>query len=281
MKKAYTFLLWLMSLAATHLVCGHKKKYYFALAADTIFFEQALHLIGTLHKFHIEDIEEIAFFDLGLLSHEREILNSLAKVTRYNLVINAKHMLMPFPLNPLSNKPARGHYTWKAAVLKQALEMFPYVIYIDAGVTVVGKLDCVFEHIQQHGYFFIDSNQTIEQTLTQRVRKEFFLDAHVFYYTTISANFMGVSRRIHHAIVLPLYTLAQDLALFIDDGTAPNGYGWSRHDQTLLSILIRRKGLRVIPALSSARCSWTIRNFIIYSREAIDLNAVQPYLRYR
>lgn len=263
------------------LICIQKNAYNFVIAADDLFFEQAVHLIGTLHKIHFNDIQEIAFFDLGLSQQHRETLNNIAKVQVYTLITNAEHMLMPCTLNPLSNKPARGHYTWKAAVLKQALELFNVYIYIDAGISVVGRLDSVFAHIQQYGYFFIDSNQAIIQTLTKRVRDEFFLDSGVFGYNAISANFMGISRKIQHNVILPLYNFAHDLSLFIDDGTTQNGFGWSRHDQSLLSILIRRNGLRVIPALSSSKCTWVVRKHIIYSRNAIDCDAIKPYLLYR
>lgn len=260
---------------------SHKSPYYFAIAADSLFYEQAVHLIGTLHKTHFNDIGEIALFDLGLENEQREVLNNIAKVNVYTLITNTEHMLVPYTLNPLSNKQTRGHYTWKCAVLKQALELFPYCVYIDAGISVVGRLDDVFSYIERDGYFFIDSNQYIEQTLTSYVRNFFIDDAMLFSCSAISANFMGISRKLLNTIVAPLYTLAQDLALFVDDGTAPNGYGWSRHDQTILSILIARNNLNVIPALSSNKCSWVLRKHIIYSREAINVNGIKPSLRYK
>ena len=59
------------------------------------------------------------------------------------------------------------------------------------------------------------------------------------------AGFVGVTRESQSVFSQYWYELAKDLKNFADDGTAPNGWGTCRHDQTLLSILAYQKNLKI------------------------------------
>src|SRR5207244_2531458 len=71
---------------------------------------------------------------------------------------------------------ARGWYSWKSAVFYQALQLFPYFLYLDSGIEVVAALDGIFDEIQQKGYYLFDCPHLIYPCVTNHVRQLFELD---------------------------------------------------------------------------------------------------------
>ncbi len=267
---------------------------YFATSADTTFFLCVLNLIGTIHKYHFRETVCIAVFDLGLTKQEKEELATIKKVKICSLKQTCSDMFKYFR-TPAGGPLIPGWYIWKPVAIKQALDMFPYVIYIDAGISVTGSLTHLFEHICSQGYFLIDCGHKIDWMATQQVKKTFQLNSgerneNILNKIGISAGFQGLSRSVYQSYVLPMYQYAHDIALFEDDGSAPHGYGYARHDQTLFSIQAHLSDLNISTAFSTGngffiqasgkRIHFTLSSLIAFTRHAINIAKIRPYIKY-
>jgi hypothetical protein len=231
-------------------------KIYVCTAADEKFYKYIKNFIASIHHHNFDDLGEIAIFDLGFTPEQREELSHIEKINVYDIERTNPDILTIFkvrpPHAPEPHKVGRGWYSWKPVVLKQALDMFPYVLYLDSGVTVHRSLIPLFEHIWNEGCFLITCWHSIRWMATQYViekldlkspERAFLLDENTH---GISAGLQGVSRAVYNPYVLPMYELSKDIRCFIDDGTAPDGFGCARHDQTLFSIYVQYLALRVV-----------------------------------
>lgn len=216
---------------------------YFCSGANSTYFPQLLNLIGSIHRINFETLQEIAVFDLGLNSNEIDHLKTIQKVTLHKLEQTNPDILTPFS--------RLGWFSWKPVAIKQALDRFPYVLWVDAGTVVLRPLDDLFAYIDHHGYFLSTiGDETINDVVqhplrygaTKNVIDTFDLNSPeknwILSQELIMGGLLGVSRskKIYNNFVMPLYTFAHDIKNFEDDGTTPNGYGTAMHDQTLITI---------------------------------------------
>ncbi|MGC2310860.1 MAG: hypothetical protein WA432_04525 [Candidatus Babeliaceae bacterium] len=280
----------LFFLSVTNLVC--RPPMYFALATDTEFYERAVNLIATIHYYNFECTEEIAVFDLGLDASQRNFLNDIEKVKVYDVELVHPQLLTKFVVAPDAGKYARGWYAWKPVIIKQALDMFPYVLYMDAGISVVGPLDDLFEHLQQVGYLFVDCNYLIKARITRPVINLFNLFTPQKNYIVnrlgISAGFQGVTHHLYEPYVMPMYNIVKNnFECFIDDGSAPGGFGEARHDQMIASVMVNLLNYTIHriffdhgPALRVAAGLKEFKRdqYIHFTKEQINLNKTKPYL---
>ena len=231
---------------------------YFCTAADKEHFHLLLHLIGSLHGSNFDDTKQIAVFDLGLTPEQRTFLARVKKVSVYKLEITHPDLLKHFqtrPWNIDNGKMVRGLYAWKPVVIKQALEMFPYILYLDAGTAVLKSLRDVFYYIQEKGYFLLQQPSekkafVVGNHCTNYIKNKFQLNTHAYKWILkkpdLLAGIQGLSRAMYNDYVLPLYALSKDLKNFEDDGSCSGGFGWARHDQTLFGIHAYLLGLQPI-----------------------------------
>ncbi len=218
--------------------------HYYCTAADERHYPLLLNLIGSIHQNDWTHCSEIAVFDLGFNAKQREDLQKMAKVSLHTVDLIHPDLLKPFKTSP-TNRLVRGWFAWKPVVIKQALDLFPYVLYADAGTTILKSPDIIFKHIQQQGYFLISTgSHAIEERITKAAlhkiveplasaTKAFLLDPHT---NMISPGLQGLARAVYDSYVLPMYQTATDLSLFVDDGTSRLGFGAGRHDQPIFSI---------------------------------------------
>jgi hypothetical protein len=251
MKKLFTLFL----LYFVQTVIGSIPQYYCTGASD-IFFEDLTNLIGSIHRHNYENLKEIAVFDLGLKPEQREILNTISKVQVYSLQDQNPNLLKYFNI-PSERGIYLGWYAWKPVAIKEALEKFPYALWIDAGCIVMHPLDDLFSYIQREGYFLNtigdegikELTYPIKWGTTSYVKTKFELDkpknAWILDKEFVMGGFVGVSKEKEELFLKDWYELTKDIQSFADDGTAPGGWGAGRHDQTLLSILAYSKGLKV------------------------------------
>jgi len=229
---------------------------YFCTAADSTYFKELLNLIGGIHKNNYDQLEEIAIFNLGLSQSEIDHLASIEKVSLHEVEKTHPDLLTSFQRTP-QGKRVPGWYAWKPVIIKQALELYPFVVYIDAGTTVLRPLDLLFKEIKKNGYFLCSCGHSPEQYpvswgTTQRVKDYFNLDMPenrwILSQEFVMGGFLGASKdqEFYPKLLLPLYELTKKLTLFEDDGTAPQGFGCGRHDQTLISIFAYKNKLHII-----------------------------------
>lgn len=224
---------------------------YFCVAADSNFFTKLLRLIGSIHHTNFDKTKEIAIFDLGFSEDQIKFLKMVEKVSVYPVELTHPDILKYVRKNN-DGAVVRGWYAWKPVAIKEALAMFPYVLYLDAGCCVLRGLKDVFCYIQKNGYLLVENQAgyTIGQHCTACVRNHYLLSSNerdwILNARPISAGIQGLSRAVYHSYIKPIYELSKDLKYFEDDGSAPLGFGWARHDQTLFSIQARLMGLRLV-----------------------------------
>lgn len=215
---------------------------YFCTAANDNYYNRLLNLIGSIHATNFGQTQEIAVFDLGLTHDQLIYLNTIDKVKTYTVELTNPDLLKPVRIH--SNKMVPGWYAWKPVVIKQALEIFPYVLWIDAGSTVLKPLDNLFEYIQHNGYFLAtagDSAFPISTVTKKSLIQEFELNklenAWILDQEQIMAGVIGITKEYQDLFITPLYELSKDLENYCDDGTTPRGFGIAAYEQVLLSII--------------------------------------------
>lgn len=191
---------------------------------------------------------QVIVYDIGLKTDEIKAIES--KFPAKVLPIEPVHpdLTKKFVVRK-NGRLARGWYAWKPVAIKQAFDHFPYFIYIDAGLTLVGPPDNIFHVILDQGYFFFDCGHEIGPMTTQKVKNKFKLDTPskkmILDQFGLSAGLQGLSKKVYDDYVLPMYQLACEFHWFEDDGTAPWGFGGCRHDQPLFSILARQNNYTI------------------------------------
>ncbi len=267
--------------------------FYICTSADSGFFSHLINLINSLHKFNFDQIGQIAVFDLGFTRKQIQELKSIKKVSVYKVELTHPDLLKYFRCNN-NGRMRRGWYAWKPVVMKQALDMFPYILYMDAGLMILKPLDELFRHIHCHGYLFAGCGHSIKWMTPQHVIKTFDLPAEdrcwILDESTegVSGGFMGLTKNMYDSFLLPVYKLSYDIRHFVDDGTTPNGFGTARHDQVLFSIQARLLGLDV-PSwytqgrvlINGARKPCLCRDIVIRMAHVVDLSSYnRQYIRY-
>jgi glycosyltransferase involved in cell wall biosynthesis len=220
---------------------------YYVTAADHKYFEFLLNLIASIHETNFDHLGEIAVANIGLTQEQIDKLNSIEKVRVFEVERANPDILKPFVVNKWG-KEVPGWYSFKPVTVKQALDRYPYVLWIDASSIVLKPLDNLFKHIQQNGYFVATIGNEIingkyrfpmRWCTTKRVIEAFGLNepelSWVMDAEQIMTTTFGISKD-----SAPLFTdffeTSKDISLFIDDGSTPDGIGTGRHDQTVLSI---------------------------------------------
>lgn len=223
-------------------------KLYFCTASNYRYYKYLINLIGSIHRVNFDDLGEIAVFDLGMTQEELKELENIEKVKVYKVEPTNPEILNPLPKFPGSQELIPGLYSWKPVVLKQALEMFPYVQYIDAGMAITRPFNHIFDQIKSQGYFLISCNHSIGWMTNKYIIEKLNLmspqRAWILGTDGISAGFQGLSKAKLQDYLMPIYELSKDLKNFIDYGTIYGGFN-GRHDQTLFSIQARLCGMHI------------------------------------
>ncbi|MCE5316939.1 MAG: hypothetical protein LLG04_06200 [Parachlamydia sp.] len=220
--------------------------HYYSTVADEKHFLLVRNLIASIHQVDFDFLDEIVVFDIGLSHEQRKELGRMQKVSVYDIELTHPDLLTYFVTNPW-NKQVRGWFAWKPVVLKQSLEMFPYLLYLDAGTLVLTSPCDLFKHIKQNGYFLLNVNHNIVDRLTNPLRDKLIPtlapeQLHLVLHPDtwmVAGGIQGLSQAVYDDYIYPIYLLSYDLTLFADDGSAKLGFGEARHDQTIFSIFAR------------------------------------------
>lgn len=234
----------------------HPIPHYYATSADARHFSDLTKLISSIKRNDWQDRLEIVVFNLGLRSDQVRYLQRQDKVKVVELENVNPDALKCFDAG--NKRKITGWFIWKPIAIKQALDMYPYVLYLDADMLVLKPLENLFKHIEQNGYFLIDAESKILDRVTKPVLDKIIdnmdlLDKQKVLASTMSCGgIQGLSRIMLKDYVLPIFEHAKDTALFEDDGSAELGLGQARHDQTIFSIYSRLLDLDIQPAGSWA-----------------------------
>jgi len=274
-----------------------QKPLYICTSADSDYFPHLINLINSIHKFNYDELGEIAVFNLGFTDKQVDELNNIKKVSVHDVELTHPDQLKHFQVNNYG-KRVRGWYAWKPVAIKQGLELFPHMLYIDAGLMILRSLEKLFEHIWKHGYLLTGCGHSIKWMTPQHVIKTFNLSS--FERSWIlddstegcAGGFMGLTREMLDDFVLPIYNLSYDLAHFQDDGTTPNGFGTARHDQVLFSVQARLLGLKIPAWKNQARVDiggkkvpCLCRDIVVRSNLVVNVSRfpekIREYIRYK
>tara|TARA_R110000868_G_scaffold172996_2_gene409014 strand:- start:149 stop:2539 length:2391 start_codon:yes stop_codon:yes gene_type:complete len=223
---------------------------YFCTAADEKHYPLLLNMIGSIHLHNYYDVGEIRVYDIGLNDRQIAELSNFKKVTVCKVEETNPDILKYIETGV--DRQVRGLFSWKPVLIKDSLDHHEYVLYLDAGTTVLKPLNQLFHHIKENGYLLFDCGHSIKWMTTDYLVNKLDLSSDDNRWILnddtlgIDAGFMGVSREVYDSFVFPMYELSKDLANFADDGTCPDGWGTGRHDQTLFSIQARKLGLDVL-----------------------------------
>ena len=226
-------------------------------AANAGYFDRLLNFIGSLHQINFDELTVLAVYDLGLTEEQKIHLRSIEKVEIREIRKVHPDILTPFHV--YGDKFVPGWYAWKPVAIKQELELYPTVLWLDAGSTVLKTLVPLFKHIEQNGYFLVTIGEdvppqgpyrwNINWQTTARMRSLFNLyheeNKDILEKEAVTASIIGVTQQAQHLFIDPLYELAHDLRNFEDDGTAPEGFGCARYEQAILGIIAYQKKLQV------------------------------------
>jgi hypothetical protein len=309
LKKGFIYFFFLTQF----LLAGAQEPLYFCTGASSDYFNLLLNLIGSIYKVHEKNFGEIVVFDLGLTSEQLEVLKNIASVRICTIEKTHPQILDSFVL--ANGYVKLGFYAWKPVAIKQALALYPYVLWVDAGTSVLRPLDDLFTYIKQKGYFLatIGSDEpgkeplhTSGKSATKKVWDFFTLSspekAEILQKDSVMANTIGISRGYESVFLNEWYQLSYHLEYFEDDGSSPNGPGGGRHDQTLLTLISYKNKAQVLHQdyhsvhpmkLDLANnCvkdfymtwhGWYVRSGVthIYSSRGYPYQDFTPYIRYK
>ena len=142
-----------------------KTPQYYCTAADDHHFALLVNLIGSIHVTNFDHLGEIAVFDLGFTQEQINYLHTVEKVSVHRIkTLTHPDILTRFNAHP-EMKMVPGWYTWKFVILKESLDIFPHVLWVDAGTTILKPLDNLFKYIDQTGYFLSNMGDKVNNKL--------------------------------------------------------------------------------------------------------------------
>ena len=222
--------------------------HYYVSSADMRFFGKLTNLIRTIKKNDYKNLAEILVFDLGMSQGQKKLLESMDKVVVKKIDLVHSDLLKYF--NTGLGRNVRGWFAWKPVAIKRALERYPYILYLDAGMQVLRPLDWLFEYIEQEGYFLVDAESRIDNRITKQVLENLVYKMDNYKEQILTKNMncagiQGLSGKMVTNYVDPVHDCVKNITLFADDGTSQLGFGSARHDQTLFSVYARSLGLKM------------------------------------
>lgn len=228
---------------------------YVVTASDATYYDSLKYMIGSLHATNYNKLGALGIANLGMTSEQIHELEKIDKVFVFDVDKVHPDIIAPVRVNN-GGKYVPGWYAWKSVIMKQMLEKYPHVFYMDATTIVLKPLDELLQYVKEHDYFVctigddaIPEKHTVGWGTTQRVIDAFGLrDAGkqwVLDQEPLLTGFYGVTRKGAAAFIDPMYECAKKMDLYIDDGTAPHGFGSGRHDQAVMSVIGYLNNLKI------------------------------------
>ena len=217
---------------------------YFVTVCDSEHYNWAVEQIDSIHK-HNKAVKEIAIYDLKLTEKQRKHLSTLPQVVVRDLEEKNPFMREQFIVRP-NGRMSRGWYSWKPIALYDAIQKAPYFLFMDAGVRSKTNLNPIFLHTVQNKSFFITTGHSLEQQTTKQQMISFSVHKEELYLPSIQSNVMGITKDLIPSLLRPAYDATENIKNFEDDGSSKMGFGYARHDQSVLSIIIHKAKIPIL-----------------------------------
>lgn len=227
---------------------------YYVTAANSNYYPHLLNLIGSIHTNNFQNLKSIAVYDLGLTQIEKTQLNKIQKVSVVEFKTVRPDLCQFFTLP--NGYRCFGWFAWKPLIIEDALKNAPYVLWVDAGTTILKPIDNLFNYLKNNNYFIVTiGNEVIDNKYrhplkwgtSKFVREKFNLNSEVNQWILeqefVMGGIIGVNKLGRNYFLNELCEMSKDLRFYQDDGSTPNGFGTGRQDQTLLSVLAYTKNL--------------------------------------
>lgn len=117
---------------------------------DSAYLQQGLNLIASLHRTSYLSVDKILVYSLGLAEHERERLNAIEKVEVIDYPAEAAGYFPEF-LDPKSR-------AYKPLAIRGPadLQQGDLVLWMDAGVSALQDIQCIFDRVRDADFFITD-----------------------------------------------------------------------------------------------------------------------------
>ncbi|XP_013418275.1 uncharacterized protein LOC106179275 isoform X2 [Lingula anatina] len=202
--------------------------------ADSFYFGGLANLVGSIHFW--EPKRNIVVYDFGLEQKQ------ISKIKTW-----CKTKLVTFDFK---NKPEHVSnlllYAWKPLVIKEAVDRFGKIFWLDAGCDVRGPLNKVDEYLRQDGHFFVQGQDTDMTGFVHHKMFDYFQQPRTQFKGKYSfaGGISGWVKDSHaYTTVLPRWTsCALDVACIAPKGSSMGNH---RFDQAALSILMYSSGIKV------------------------------------
>ncbi len=218
------------------MLSGSFKNKVVTAAGDEYFFT-LLTLVQTLLECNKNMDVSLEIWDIGLTLKQKRFL-SLIESDYIRVRDLSEVAVEPFPGAFLGSN---RNYAWKPFCVINSLENCRNVLWVDAGIAVTADLSLFFEKIQSESYVFFDNFERTNSEWTSKECKEVMhFDASDQTGLQISAGVFGVSNT---SPTLDL--LLEWLDQCSQEANMKSDNQKHRYDQSVLSILAFRKGIRL------------------------------------
>lgn len=215
-------------------------------AADERYYTRVLAMIASLKRVMPEI--GISLYDIGMKKDHATFLSNFVQIKQVEPV--NKFITSQYKKHRNHEYRVTGCYTWKPVCVKQELDIYDNVFWLDAGTTPMPNFKWLIEHTINTGFFAIGINDIGWQT-TQYVIDKLGLTPEFLNLQALCSAYVGVNKRHYESFVLPMYQHAHNIRMFYDDGTARGGHLSGRQDQTIFSIQAQLCGLPIFPDMKN------------------------------
>jgi len=224
-----------------------------ASAADERYGDWLLNLVGSVHA-NANVFDRIEVYDLGLGRMQRRRLAAARGVELLTVPSFVPHW--------------RQGFTWKTWIWRHAET--ETLLWLDAGVSVLRRVDDPLEQIAQRGYFAVSSGHKVVDIVPSDYYARFDLDPARATGEAIAAGIFGfrTSHPFFDEVIVPTY----------DAAAAGFSLGFSAGEAEKLAIGIQKLEQPIVRDCRLFRHDQTLLNIFLYrARESPYVNDVYQY----
>lgn len=213
-----------------------RSKATIVIAVNSGYYAALKNLIGSLHYW--EPDRKIVVYNLGLNKQSLDELSNICGVT--------VHWPAGIPSYLPEHTRVMKVYAWKPFVIKDAVDRYEKIFYMDGGSDVRAPLTRVDSDIEQDGFFYVRDGGVNVADLAHvgifqylNLSKSDFKEKKVFY-GTYQGYIKGGFAYFH--ILDPMIRCAENANCISPPGS---NLGNHRYDQTALSIFVHLSGVKI------------------------------------